>query len=306
MSKGAVITLVIIGCVLLAVASVALWATLNLFNADRFGAHVAEGLQSPQATEALAAPIVDQLLADKPDVPLPVRQVAVEAVAWLLQRPIFTPIVEKTAAVASTAMTTSAQDVVGLDLAEVASNVASTVTGVISVLDEEAGANAQAALESALAASEESGRLAIYEQGRFPQLRALSNMAPWLALLAGLGAIVLFVVAAVQAQDRHQAVKYTGIGIMVTGGLSFLLFAPVVQGAAQNNITDPTMQAVVGAVVSVLVRAFAVQSLLVFFIGLIVIAVNHAQAQPAGQDQPAAASPDEAEQAEPATAGPAT
>jgi hypothetical protein len=249
---------------------------------------------------------VDQLLADKADVPLPVRQVAVEAVVWLLQRPIFTPIVEKTAAVASTAMTTSAQDVVGLDLAEVASNVASTVTGVISVLDEEAGADAQVALESALAASEESGRLAIYEQGRFPQLRALSNMAPWLALLGGLGAIVLFVVAAVQAQDRHQAIKYTGIGIMVTGGLSFLLFAPVVQGAAQNNITDPTMQAVVGAVVSVLVRAFAVQSLLVFFIGLIVIAVNHAQAQPAGQDQPAAASPDEAEQAEPATAGPAT
>ena len=291
MSKGTVITLVIIGCVLLTVASVALWAALNLFNADRFGAHVAEGLQSPAATEALAAPIVDQLLADKPDLPLVVRQTAVEAVAWLLQRPGFTPILEKTAAVASTAMTTSAQDVVGIDLAEVASNVSSTVVGVISVLDPEAGANAQAALESALAASEESGRLAIYEQGKFPQLRTLSNVAPWLGLLTGLGAIILFVVAYIQAQDRHQALKYTGVGIMVTAGLSFLLFAPVVQAAAQNNIANPTMQIVVGAVVSVLVRSFAVQSLLLFLIGLIVIVVNHAQTQPAGQGQPAPASP---------------
>ena len=306
MSKGTVITLVIIGCVLLAVASVALWAALNLFNPDRFGAHVAEGLQSPEATAALAAPIVDQLTVGKPDLPPLVRQAAVEGVAWVLQRPVFTPIIEKTAAVASTAMTTSAQDAVGIDLAEVASNVSSTAVGVISALDEEAGANAQAALESALAASEESGRLAIYEQGRFPQLRTLSNLAPWLALLGGLGAIVLFVVASLQAQNRHDALKYTGVGIMVTAGLSFLLFAPVVQATAQNNITDPTMQIVVGAVVSVLVRSFAIQSLLLLFIGLIVLVVNHYQVQPAKQSQAAAASSDKAGQNDPTPASPAT
>jgi len=132
MSKGTVITLVIIGSILLAVANVALWASLDVFNPDRFGAHVAEGLQSPEATEALAGPIVDQLMVEYPDLPALAREAAVEVVAWLLQRPLFTPVIKETAALASTVMTTSAQDVVGIDLANSASDVGSTVVGVIS------------------------------------------------------------------------------------------------------------------------------------------------------------------------------
>ena len=302
MSKGTVITLVIISCILLAIASVALWAALNLFNPSRFGAHVAEGLQSPEATEALAVPIVDQLLIEVPDVPPLAKQAAVEIVAWLLQRPQFTPIIEKTVAVASTVMTTSAQDVVGIDLGEVASNAGSAIVGVISQIDPAAGEAAQTALDNRLATAEDSGFLAIYEQGRFPQLRTLSNLTPWLALIGGLGAIVLFIVAAMQAQDRHAALKYVGIGIITTAILSFLLFAPLVQGTAQNNLTNPTMQAVVGSVVTVLIRSFAVQSLLLLFIGVIVLVVNHAQAQPAEQSQAASASSAKAPPADPAPA----
>jgi hypothetical protein len=238
-------------------------------------------------------------MAEYPDMPPLVRGAAEEAVAWLMQRPVFEPVVAKTAAVASAAMTTSAQDVVGIDLGGVASNVGDTVVGVISALDEEAGANAQAALDNAQAAVEESGRLAIYEEGRFPNLRQASNVSPWLALLAGLGAIALFVVAAMQAQNRYAALKYTGVGIMFTAGLTFLLFAPVLQAVAQNNIANPTMQIVVGQVVSALMRRFAIQSLLLLFIGGGVLVFNHTQAK---QDEPApAASPDETEQAEPAT-----
>jgi hypothetical protein len=303
MSKGTIIVLVIVGCLLLAVANLALWAALDVFSPDRFGAHVAEGLQSPEATAALAGPIVDQLMVEYPDLPALARGPAVEVVAWLLQRPVFTPVIKETAALASAAMTTSAQDVVGIDLANSASNVGSTVIGVISEIDPEAGANAQAALDAALSASEESGRLAIYEQGRFPRLRQLSNLAPWLALLAGLGAIALFVVAYLRAQDQHEALKYIGVGIMVTAGVAFLLFVPVVQNTAQNNIANPTMQIVVGEVVSVLLRGFAIQSLLLFFIGLTVIIVNHATANQ--QDEPAPASPDKAEQDVPAQASPA-
>jgi hypothetical protein len=294
MSKGTIIVLVIVGCLLLAVANVALWAALDVFSPNRFGAHVAEGLQSPEATAALAGPIVDRLMAEYPDLPALARGPAEEVVAWLLQRPGFTPVFKETAALASAAMTTSAEDVVGIDLANSASNVGSTLVGVITALDAEAGANAQAALDASLSASEESGRLAIYEQGRFPRLRQLSNLAPWLALLTGLGAIALFVVASTRAQDQHEALKYVGVGIMVTAVLAFLLFVPVVQNTAQNNIANPTMQVVVGQVVSVLLRGFAIQSLLLFFIGVAVIIFNHAQASQ--QDAPAPASPDKAKQ----------
>jgi hypothetical protein len=287
MSKGTVVILVIISSVLLAVANVAVWAALDVFNPERFGESVAEGLQSSEASIALAGPIVDQLL-DESDLPLPVRGVATEAVAWLIQRPLFTPVIKETAAVAFAAMTTSAQDIVGIDLADAATNVGATVTGVISALDPEAGANAQAALEASLAESEESGKLAIYEQGRFPRLRQLANVTPWLALLTGVGAIVLFVVAYMQAWNRHAALRYIGVGIMVAAGLSFLLFAPSVQAVAQNNITNPTMRIVVDQVVSVLIRRFAFQSLLLLFIGLIALVFNHYRAQ---QDEPVETSP---------------
>lgn len=281
MSKGTVILLVIIGCVLLAVASLALWATLDVFNADRFGEHVAEGLQSEASAEALAGPIVDQLMAGYPEFPALLRGPAEEVVAWLLQRPVFTAVVKETAAVANTVMTTSAQDVVGINLRSAVSDVGDTVVGVISTLDPEAGAQAQAALESV----EEGKRLAIYESGRFPALRTLSNLAPWLAFLAGAGAILLFLVANIGAQDRHQALQYTSIGIMATAVIGFLLFVPLVNGVAQYNIVNPTMRIVIGEVVSALLRGYAVLSLFLFFIGLILLVVNHYRDSQSGQTE---------------------
>jgi hypothetical protein len=271
MSKGTVILLVVIGCILLAVANLALWATLDVFNADRFGEHVAEGLQSEASAEALAGPIVDQLLVAYPEFPALLRGPAEEVVVWTLQRPVFTAVVKETAAVANKSMTTSAEDVVGIDLRSTVSNVGDTMVGVVSTLDPDAGARAQTALDSV----EQGERLAIYESGRLPALRTLSNVAPWLALLAGIGAIVLFIVAYSRAEDQHQALQETSIGIMATAVIGFLLFVPVVSGVAQNNIANPTMGIVVGEVVSALLRGYAVQSLLLFFIGLILLVVNH-------------------------------
>jgi hypothetical protein len=286
MSKGTVILLVVIGCLLLAVANVALWATLDVFNADRFGEHVAEGLQSEASAEALAGPILDRLMAAYPDdFPALLRGPAEEVVMWTLQRPVFTAVVKETAAVANKAMTTSAEDVVGIDLGSAVSNVGDTVVGVISTLDAEAGAKAQTALESV----EEGERLAIYESGRFPALRTLSNLSPWLALLAGLGAIVLFVVANMRAEDQHGALQETSIGIMATAVIGFLLVVPLVNGIAQNNLANPTMAIVVGEVLSALVRGYAVQSLLLFFIGLILLIVNHYRSTPSDQAEAAPA-----------------
>ena len=107
MSKSTVILLVVIGCILLAIANVALWATLDVFNADRFGEHVAEGLQSEASAEALAGPIVDRLMFAYPEFPALLRGPAEEVVVWTLQRPLFTAVVKETAAVAHKAMTTS-------------------------------------------------------------------------------------------------------------------------------------------------------------------------------------------------------
>ena len=85
MSKNTTIILVILGCLLLAVANLALWATLNIFNTERFGSHVAEGLQSPEATTALAEPIVDRLMESYPELPAIARKPAEEVVIWMME-----------------------------------------------------------------------------------------------------------------------------------------------------------------------------------------------------------------------------
>jgi hypothetical protein len=282
MSKTTIIILVIVGCLLLAVANVALWAALDVFSPNRFGAHVAEGLQSDQAAAALGRAIVYRIAEHYPEFPPLARAPAAEVAAGLLQRPAFTPVFKQTAAVANVVMTTSADDVIGIDLSE----VGPYVVGIVSVLDPEAGANVQAALLSA----QESGRLDIYESGAFPKLRRIANTVPWLWPLAGLGAIALLVAAYWWAQKRGDALRYIGVGVIITGGLELLLI-PALHAPVQNNITNPVMRTVVGEVLSVLMRGLVIQCLLLILIGVVAVVVSHNLAK---EDVQAHASPEEA------------
>jgi hypothetical protein len=295
MSKGVVITLVVLGCILLAVANVTLWAALDVFNPDRFGQRVAEGLQTDAASEALAGAVVARIVEYYPEFP-PLAQIpAQEVVTWLLQRPAFTVVFEETAAVALAIMTTSAQDVVGIDIAQVISNVGSQVAGVVAAINPDAGGNARAALDSALDAAQESGPLAVYESGRFPKLRGVANTVPWLWPLAGLGAIALFAVAYLRAEDRKSALTTVGIGVLITG-LLVLLLIPALKAPVQNGITNPAMQMVISEVLSALTQGLAVQCLVLAFVGVILIVAGHfaykedesAQASPAAPAQPSA------------------
>ena len=310
MSKTTVAILVVLGCLLLAVANVALWASLDVFNPGRFGERVAEGLQSDAASEALAGAIVDRVMEGHPELPALVQVPAKEVVTWLLQRPALTTVFKDVAAVASAVMTTSAQDIVGIDVSKVLSNVGDQFVSVVSAIDADAGANAQAAVDAAMDSAEQSGPLEFYESGRFPKLHGLANIVPWLWPLAGLIAIALFVLAYMKAAAQKGAMTTIGIGVLVTGALSLLL-VPAVRAPAQNAVTNPAMQTVVGEVLKALTRGLAIQSLLLGFIGVILIVASHtvhkedgqAAASPAAPAQPAAA-PDQPATApdQPATA----
>jgi hypothetical protein len=187
-------------------------------------------------------------------------------------------------------MTTSAQDLVGIDLSKVLTNVGSQVVGVVSAVSPESGANAQAALDSAQQAAAESGPLAVYQDGRFPKLRGVANTVPWLWPLAGLAAIGLFVLAYLKAASRKSALTTIGIGVLITGILELLLI-PAIQAPVQNGVANAVMQTVVGEVLSALTRGLAIQSLLLGFIGVILIIASHYvsrdNAPPASPEAPA-------------------
>ncbi|NLG51326.1 MAG: hypothetical protein GX552_14555 [Chloroflexi bacterium] len=269
MSNSLVIVLVVVGCILLAVANLTLWASRDVFNADRFGDHVAEGLQSDAASQALAEVAVQRVVENHPNFPPLARTPAEEIVTWLLQRPVFIPVFERSAAAAYTVMTTSAEDVIGIDMSAMISNVGPQIVGVVTAIDPEAGANIQAALDSA----QESGPLVVYESGRFPRLRGLANAVPWIWPLTGLGAIALLGVTYWMAKSRRSELLAIGIGVLVVGLLTLLLI-PALQAPVRNNISNPEMQIVVSQVLAEFTWGLAIQSLIVGLIGLALIVVS--------------------------------
>ena len=265
MSKNTVIILVVLGCILLAFGNVTLWATIDVFNPGRFGQRVAEGLQSDAASEALADATIVRIMEYYPELPRLVKGPAKEVVTWLLQRPAFTPVFRKSASVAWVIMTTSAQDVIGLDISNVGDYVVVVVTG----LNAEAGAATQVALEAAY----DRGPLTIYESGHFPKLRGLSNTVPWIWPFAILAAIGLFVVAYLKAKAQKSALMTIGTGILITSILVLMLI-PALRAPVQNSITNYTAQVVVREVLTTLMRGLVIQCIVLGLIGVVLIVAS--------------------------------
>lgn len=261
MSNKKVILLVAVGCVLLAIANVSMWATRDLFNSERFGDLVTEGLQSDEATEALAGLIVDQILANNPDIPAVVRIPAGEIVAALLQRPAFTTVLETAATAANVLMTTNLDDVVSIDL----ETVVPFVVGVVTAINPESAAT----LESV----RESEPLKLLGPDELPRLKNAADILPWLWPLTAAGAIALFVGAYWWAAKRRDALTFIGLGVVITGVLA-LLFIPAMRQSAQTDTTNSSIRVIVGEVVGVFMSDFATQTLILIVIGLVVIGAS--------------------------------
>ena len=84
-----------------------------------------------------------RILENHPNVPQVARVPAEEVVVWLLQRPAFETIFKDAAGVANVVMTTSLEDVVGIDI----SGAASYVIGVVSSVAPEVAESLQASLD---------------------------------------------------------------------------------------------------------------------------------------------------------------
>jgi len=258
MSKRAVIISVVIGCILLAIANVSLWITLNVLNAERFGELVAEGLQSQEASQAIAGEVVDHFLSDYPVVRAVAGPVAEDLIAGLLQHEILTSAIETVATATNLALTKDLRDFIPLKVQEIAPFVVGVVYAVDPVLAEQI---------SATLTSEPITLLTIDE---LPNLSTVSGILPWIWPIAALAALGLFLLAVFRGSDRARSVVYTGAGIAITGGI-MLLFIPAIRLTSTGNIETSTALVVVGSVVDALIRGYIIQDILLIIVGLIIV-----------------------------------
>jgi hypothetical protein len=263
MSRGTVTFLVIVGCILLAVANITVWAARDLLDARRFGSLVAEGLQTDQSAQVLAGEIVDLLLTEFPDIPQIVRLPAEELVAVLLQRPAFTIVFEGAAGTANVVMTTDVDDVVSIDL----ERVLPFLIAIITAIDPELAADISAT-------TQDSRVLQLMSHDELPGLKQASRITPWLALVTLLGAVVIFGVVLWRAADRARALKYSGVGVIISAAIGLLIVLPA-RLAVENNIVNPQVRVIVGEVWTALARPLVAQSLLLIILGVIVLIVNY-------------------------------
>lgn len=261
MSKRAVVVTVIIGCVLLAVANASLWITLNVLSAERFGELVAEGLQSPEATQAIAAEVVDHILADYPAVRAAAGPVAEDLIAGLLQHEILTSVIKKVATTTNLALTTDLRDVVPLEVQE----IAPYIVGVVYAVDPELGEQISSQLTS--------GPITLLTVDELPNLATVSKMIPWIWPIAALGAVGLFALAIWRGGYQARSVVYTGIGVAITGGI-MLLFIPAVRLTSTGGVETSTALIVVGSVVDALIRGYVIQNVLLIVVGLVLVIVG--------------------------------
>ncbi len=261
MSKRAVIAAIAVGCILLAVANVTLWITLNVLSAERFGELVAEGLQSQEATQAIAAEVVDHFLSDYPAVRAVAGPIAEDLIAGLLQHEILTSVIETVATATNLALTTDLRDFIPLEVQE----IAPFVVGVVYAVDPD--------LAEQISATMPSGPITLLTIDELPNLSTVSKVLPWIWPIAALGALGLFVLAILRGSDRARSVVYTGTGIAITGGI-MLLFIPAIRLTSTGNIETSTALVVVGSVIDALIRGYIIQDILLIIVGLILVVVG--------------------------------
>jgi hypothetical protein len=118
----------------------------------------------------------------------------------------------------------------------------------------------------------------LFESQQVAVLQQILNMLDAIGLLLPILALVLFVIAWLVSLWRRRTVLWIGVGVAVTMVLSLIVLA-LVRPALLSSILDPLMRAVAGEIWTVVTRGLIWQTILILVVGVL-IAVGAALAGP--------------------------
>jgi len=122
------------------------------------------------------------------------------------------------------------------------------------------------------------GKFVLFESQQVAVLQQALNMLDTIGLLLPILALVLFVIAWLVSLWRRRTVLWIGVGVAITMGLSLILLA-LAQPVLLSSILDPLMRAFAGEIWNVITQGLIWQTIFVLVVGVL-IAIGAALAGP--------------------------
>ncbi len=219
--------MVVSAAILVLVSTIFLWVDGDILASDTFGAKATQALTSEASRTAIAAAVVDTVLADRPIVREAVRGPAEQAISGLLGSPALSDTVSWLSTQMHRLITIG--DIPGLTFK--VGRVRDVLATVVSLFDEEAGARI-----SQVGLSEEVTLLLLED---IPRLQWLLSLVPLIGTLIAIIAAVLFFCGFWRSPSRPSALLTAGLTLSL-GALALMIIVPtlrpILAGAAARPV----------------------------------------------------------------------
>lgn len=211
MSKRISTVLLSVAVLLLLVFNVSLWAWTTVLNTDAFVNRTGEALTQEESRDAIAARIVDQLLADRPLVLSAVGDTLEGVVSGVLGSDRFRELFAALSTAIHRTLTAGGVDDITIDI----SRLREIMIAVLTVINPDGEAASQIANQP--------DEIVLFEGRDFPAMRRIADTIPWVCAISGLlaGALIAGVIAA--TPDRRSAIRRLGLMLVVSAIVMMIL-----------------------------------------------------------------------------------
>jgi hypothetical protein len=244
---------------LLILASISLWFYKDIYQRENFEQHVSQGLQTPESREAISALIIEEIFKNRPLLRNLLAEQATSLVAGILDGPRLQSVVDRLILQVHDVLFSSEPQAIAIDISRI-KNIVSNLGFILELITERERRDISIL-----------DQIVLVEAGVIPSIANIGLTILWIgpiALIAGLGLILWLILRSV---DKVSTVKILGISLAVEA-LIVILFLEWYRPVLLSMFKNLYVQTVVAEVLNEFLKSLTNQNLLLFFIGIVLVA----------------------------------